>query len=213
MKVVVAGANGKVGKHLVELLGQSEHDVRAMVRDSEQTKPLEALGAEVVVADLEGDVSAAVRGFEAAVFAAGSGPHTGPDKTRDVDRDGAIAMIDTCEREGVKRFLLISSMHSDFPGQGPEKLRHYLEAKKAADDHLRASSLDYTIVRPGKLTQDVGTGNVQVAERLGEYGEIPREDVAAVLARSLPLQNLIREGFDVLAGNTPIDKALAELER
>lgn len=212
MKVVVAGANGKIGQHLVELLGQSEHAVRAMVRDPDQARSLEALGAEVVVADLEDDVSAAVRGCDAAIFTAGSGPHTGPDKTRAVDRDGAIRMIDTCEREGVKRFLLVSSMHSDFPEQGSEKIRHYLEAKKAADDHLRASSLDYTIVRPGRLTQHVGTGNVRVAERLGESGEIPREDVAAVLARSLPLQNLIREGFDVLAGNTPIDKALVELE-
>lgn len=212
MKVVVAGANGKVGQHLVELLGQSEHEVRAMVRDADQARQLEALGAEVVVADLEEDVSEAVRGCEAAIFVAGSGPHTGPDKTRAVDRDGAISMIDICEREGVKRFIQLSSMHADFPEQGTEAMRPYLEAKKAADDHLRASQLDYTIVRPGKLTQEKGTGDVEVAERLSEYGDIPRADVAAVLARSLMLENLVRTGFDVLAGNTPIDKALVALE-
>lgn len=212
MKTVVAGANGKVGRYVIELLTERQQDVRAMVRDPEQRMPLEALGAEVVVADLEEDVSHAVSGCDAAIFTAGSGPNTGPEKTKDVDRDGAKRMIDTCGRAGVNRFLMVSSMHADFPEQGDKKIQHYLEAKQEADNHLRSSKLDYTIVRPGKLTQEISDGRVSVAERLGEHGEIPREAVANALVEALPLQNLNRRAFDVTTGETPIRRALAELE-
>lgn len=213
MRVLVAGANGKIGRHLLRLMADGHHEARAMIRDRDQAPELLELGAtETVVADLEGDLAEAVRGVDAIVFTAGSGPHTGPDKTIDVDQNGAINLIDTAERAGVTRFLMVSSMRADQPETGPEKMRHYFLAKQKADNHLRASGLDYTIVRPGKLTQGRGTGRVEAAERLDHFGEIPRGDVARALEATLEARHTFRRGYDLLAGDTPVGEAIAGLE-
>ncbi len=210
MHVLIAGANGKIGRRLVQQIDGSHHSARAMLRDAEQAEPLQRLGAaETVVADLEGDCSDALSGCDAVVFTAGSGPHTGPDKTVDVDRNGAISLIDQAVRAGVERFIIVSSMRADSPETGPEKMRHYFEAKKAADDHLRASGLDYTIVRPGKLTEDAGTGRVDIAKDLNRFGEVPREDVATVLLATLDAPNTVGQHFELLGGDTPIAQAVA----
>lgn len=212
MKVLIVGANGKIGRHLVRLLGESDHICRAMVRDPSQEWELRRLGAdEVVVADLEGTCRAALITCDAVVFTAGSGAHTGPEKTVDVDQNGAIGLIDLAREMGVPRFVMVSSMRADDPDSGPESMRHYFVAKQKADNHLRASSLNYTIVRPGRLTEAPGSGRVRIAERIDEFGEIPREDVAAVIRALIDIPGASKREFDLLAGETPINDALDAL--
>ncbi len=212
MRVLIAGSNGKIGQHLVRQMAESRHTARAMIRDPEQAPAMELLGAvEVVVADLEQDCIDALKDCDAVVFAAGSGPHTGPDKTVDVDQNGAIRLIDAAEAAGVRRFLMVSSMRADAPEKAPEKIHHYLRAKQKADEHLRASGLDFTLVRPGPLTDDPGTGRVELSARLDRTGSIPREDVAAVLLATLDADNTVHQTFDLLSGADDIRASLARL--
>ncbi|MGN8158712.1 SDR family oxidoreductase [Salinisphaera sp. SWV1] len=209
MHVLVVGAHGKIGRRFIHAVDGSGHTARAMIRDSGQMDEMKAIGTtDVVVADLEGDCSAALAGCDAVVFTAGSGGHTPPEKTEDVDRNGAISIIDQAVSAGVRRFVMVSSMNADTPEKGAEKMQHYFRAKGAADNHLRSTDLEYTIVRPGKLTEDDGTGHVDIAKDLGRYGEIPRDDVARVLLMTLDSPNTIGQHFEVLSGDTPIDKAL-----
>jgi len=211
MKVLIAGANGKIGRRLIPHLVADDIQVRAMVRDLSQKADLETLGAhEVVEADLEGDCRQALEGQDAVIFTAGSGPHTGPEKTIDVDQNGAISLIDQAKELGVGRFIMVSSMRADDPASGPEKLRHYFAAKGKADDHLRASGLSYTIVRPGRLTEEPPLEKVEIAEKLKKFGDISREDVAKVLSETARAELDNRE-FDVIAGSTPIREALSKL--
>jgi uncharacterized protein YbjT (DUF2867 family) len=208
MKVLIAGANGKIGRRLIPHLVADNIQVRAMVRDLSQKTDLETLGAhEVVEADLEGDCSQALEGQDAVIFTAGSGPHTGPEKTIDVDQNGAISLIDQAKAQGVGRFIMVSSMRADDPESGPEKMRHYFAAKGKADDHLRASGLDYTIVRPGRLTEEPPLEKVKVAEKLKDFGDISREDVAKVLSETVR-RALRKKEFDVISGPTPTRDAL-----
>lgn len=209
MNVLVVGSHGNIGQRLVRDMAKSAHTARAMIRDESQRDDMRALGAaEVVVADLEDDCSEALAGCDAVIFTAGSGGHTPPEKTDDVDRNGAISIIDQAVRAGVQRFVLVSSMNADTPEKGPEKMRHYFEAKKAADDHLRASDLEYTIVRPGRLTDDEGSGTADIAKDLGRTGEVARDDVAHALLLTLDSPNTIGRHYEMLAGDTPIEKAL-----
>lgn len=211
MKVLIAGANGKIGRRLIPHLVADNIQVRAMVRDVSQKADLELLGAhEVVEADLEGDCTHALADQDGVIFTAGSGPHTGPDKTIDVDQNGAINLIDQAKAQGVGRFIMVSSMRADDPESGPEALRHYFVAKGKADNHLRESGLDYTIVRPGRLTEEPPQDKVKVANKLKEFGDISREDVAKVLAETVR-HELHKQAFDVIAGQTPITEALDSL--
>lgn len=210
MLVLVAGAHGKIGRRLIARMQDGPHRSRAMIRDPAQADELRACGAdEVVVADLEKDCRHATQGCDAVIFSAGSGGHTGPEKTVDVDRNGAIALIDTARETGVSRFVMVSSMRADDPDSGPENMRHYFRAKHDADQHLRDSGLDYTIVRPGRLTDDDGTGCVDVAPHLERHGEVPRDDVAAVLLAALDSPATVGRAFEVLSGDTPIRQAVA----
>lgn len=213
MHVLIAGANGQIGQHLLEEMADSQHEARALIRDAEQGPELQALGAtESVVGDLEGDCSEALRGCDSVVFTAGSGPHTGPEKTIDVDQNGAIRLIDTAKAMGIKHFIMVSSMRAEEPEKGPEKLRHYLQAKHNADEHLRASGLAYTIVRPGKLSNEPGTGMVTVGEKL-EFGEIPREDVAKAILAVIDAGPTGCDGFDLISGDHPVTEAVSAFLR
>ena len=212
MHVFIAGANGQIGQHLLREMADSNHEVRALIRHPDQGPELQQLGAtETVLGDLEQDCSEAMRGCDAVIFTAGSGPHTGPDKTIDVDQEGAIRLVDTARVMGIKRFIMVSSMRAEEPEKGPEKLRHYLWAKHNADEHLKNSGLNYTIVRPGRLTDDDGTGKVAVSARLEGFNKIPRQDVARVLLAVLDSDTATNRVFDVVSGDTPVPEALAKL--
>ncbi|WP_276299009.1 SDR family oxidoreductase [Halorussus lipolyticus] len=210
MHVLVAGSHGQVGQHVTRLLAESDHEVRGMVRDDDQQSDIEALGAEPVVADLTDDVTHAVEGADAIVFAAGSG---GGD-VWGVDRDGAINIIEEAEQQDADRFVMLSSINADSPDESPEELREYLEAKAEADEHLRESDLTYTIVRPGALTDDEGTGRIRTGADLDRKdAEIPREDVAETLVTALPMESTHGHTFEVLSGDDPIAEALENPRR
>lgn len=212
MRLLVVGANGHIGRRLISQMSSGPHQSRAMIRDAGQAESLRELGADdTVVADLEGDCGPALEGCDAVIFTAGSGGIGGPEKTDAIDRDGAVAIIDAAGRAGVNRLVMVSSMGADAPDSGPENLQHYLRAKQAADQHLRASALDYTIVRPGSLTEDSGTGCISAAAKLKRSGTVPRDDVAAVLLRVLDAPNTSGKQFELLAGHTPLQQAIAVL--
>lgn len=203
MDVLIAGSHGQVGQQITDLLAASDHDVRAMVRDESQVNEMEGFGVEAVVGDLTEDVSNAVEGCDAVVFAAGSGG----DDVEGVDRDGAIRMIDEAERQDVDRFVMLSAINADRPEESPDALRPYLEAKQAADEHLQGSELTYTIVRPGALTDEPATGQIEAAERV-ERGEITRADVARTLVAALETENTFEKTFEIVEGDDPIEPAL-----
>ena len=213
MKVLVAGANGTTGRQIVSLLAKEEnHTALAMIRKEEQIEDIKKAGGEPVLADLEGNLDQAVQGVSAVIFAAGSGPKTGPDKTTAVDRDGAISLIDAAKKAGVKRFVMLSAIGSDTPEQGPEGMQHYFKAKLDADEHLKQSGLTYTIVRPGALTNEEGTGKIIAQNKLEDpKGKISRADVAQVIVSSLEDEKTYNQTFEILNGNVPIKEAISEL--
>ncbi len=212
LQVMVIGSTKGTGNALVRQLLADGIEVRAMVRDPAQAGALEALGATVVVGDLEGALDGVVDGVDAVAFCAGSGSKTGPDATLRVDLHGAVRIIDACTAAGVDRFVMLSSMAADDPMRGNEPIRHYLAAMHARDRILAASGLSATIVRPGGLTHEPGTGRVRVGvPRLEARGTIPRQDVAAVLARCLADDATIGATFELLSGDSTIDDAIAEV--
>lgn len=209
MKILVMGANGKVGRRLVPLLVEDGHDVRAMVRDPAQEPAMESLRATPVLADLEEDFGHAVEGCDAIVFTAGSGGHTGADKTASIDGLGAVLSVDAARERGVRRFVMVSSRGADDPDRS-QAIRHYLVAKAIADGYLQRSGLDYTIVRPGRLTDDEATGRIRIGDDLGG-GSITRGDVAATVAAVLRMPGTVGHTFEVLDGDVAIEEALGAL--
>jgi uncharacterized protein YbjT (DUF2867 family) len=212
MEVLVAGGHGKVARHLLRLLARDGHRGRGLIRNPDHAADLEALGAEPVLCDLERDDPRQHMGAaEAIVFAAGAGPGSGPERKRTVDLGGAVKLIEAASELGVARYVIVSSMGTDDVEHASEAMRPYLEAKREADDALRESGLDWTIVRPGRLTDAPGTGRVDAARALGRRGEITREDTALTLLGALLEPRTIRVAFDVLEGPTPVREALAAL--
>jgi uncharacterized protein YbjT (DUF2867 family) len=213
MLVVIAGGHGQIALRLERLLAAGGHRARGLIRNPDHAGDVEAAGAEAMVLDLEreDDVTPAVEGADAVVFAAGAGPGSGPERKRTVDLGAAVKLIDAARAAGVRRYVMISAMGAADPASGSEAMRPYLDAKAEADAALEASGLDHTIVRPGRLTDDPGTGRVAVAERLGRTGEITRDDVAATLVAVLENDATIGRTFEVLQGDTPIAEALAQL--
>src|ERR671916_2157793 len=176
MKVLVAGAHGKTARRLVRRLVENGHEVRGMVRKEEQLADVEADGAEPVLVDLEeeeaeGGVGETVEGCDAIVFAAGAGPGSGPERKETMDYGGAVKLIEAAEKHGARRYLMLSSMGAGDPGSGSEAMQPYLFAKARADERLQESDLDYTIIRPGSLTEEEGGGTIEAAEVLGRRGE------------------------------------------
>jgi uncharacterized protein YbjT (DUF2867 family) len=213
LEVAIAGAHGKIGRLLGAILVEQGHSVLGLIRDPGQEDDLHAIGVEPVICDLEAehDVGEAVAGVDAVVFAAGAGPGSGAERKWSMDHGGAVKLIEAAKEKGIRRYVMVSAMGAaDPPPSGGEVFGEYLRAKAAADEALRGSDLDHTIVRPGRLTDERGTGRVRIAERL-ERGEVPRADVAAVLAAVLGAPNSIGREFDLLAGETPVADAVAAL--
>ena len=212
MEVLVAGAHGGIGQHLVRLLSTGGHRVRGLIRNPDQSAALEALGARPVVADLEReDVTPPVKGCDAIVFTAGAGPGSGAARKETMDYGGAVKLIDAARGAGVSRYVIVSAMGAGDPDAAPESMRPYLVAKARADRAVEESGLDYTIVRLGGLTDDPGTGLVDIAPSLGRRGQVSREDVAATIVACLEEPGTVGETFELLAGETPIGDALRSL--
>jgi uncharacterized protein YbjT (DUF2867 family) len=211
--VAIAGGHGKIGMLLGGLLAARGDTARGLIRDPGQEADLRAAGIGPVLCDLEGDgdVAAAVRGADAVVFAAGAGPGSGDARKKTVDLGGAVKLIEAARAEGISRYLIVSSINADKASEhGSEGFGAYLRAKFEADEALRASGLDFTIVRPGSLTEDPGIGLVQIAAGIGS-GQIPRADVAAVLVACLDEPGTIGKSFDLITGDTPIPEAVAAI--
>ncbi|MCY9375755.1 SDR family oxidoreductase [Bacillus sp. T17B1] len=214
MKVFLIGANGQIGQRLVSLFRDNpDHSVRAMVRKEEQKASLEAAGAEAVLANLEGspeEIAAAAKGCDAIIFTAGSGGSTGYDKTLLVDLDGAAKAMEAADIAGIKRFIMVSALQAQNRENWNESLKPYYVAKHYADKILESSGLTYTIIRPGGLRNESGTGTVSVAADL-ERGFISRDDVAKTVIASLDETNTENRTFDLTEGDTPIPEALKKL--
>ncbi|MBX7535571.1 SDR family oxidoreductase [Qipengyuania sp. GH1] len=180
MKILVAGATGNTGARLVNELADRGHEPVALVRQSSDTSKLpgKAKQRQGDLTDLQDDVT---DGCEVVIFAAGSGGDTSAEMTDKVDRDGAIKLIDIAEKSDVRRFVMLSSVGADDPDPDSE-LAHYLEAKHAADEHLKKSSLEYAILRPVSLTDDGPTGSVRLGDDVDPKGKAARGDVAVLLA-------------------------------
>jgi uncharacterized protein YbjT (DUF2867 family) len=211
--IAIAGGHGKIALILGRLLAERGDTVRGLIRNPDQEADLRDAGIEPVLCDLEGDgnVAEAIRGADAVVFAAGAGPGSGDARKSTMDKGGAVKLIEAAKAEGVSRYLIVSSMGADkAPEDGSEGFGAYLQAKFEADEALRASGLDYTVVRPGGLTDDEGSGQVRIAESTGR-GQIPRADVAAVFVACLDQPGTIGKSFDLISGDTPIAEAVAAL--
>ena len=212
MEVLVAGGHGQVALRLLRLLAREGHRGRGIIRDPAHAADLEAAGAEPVLCDLErDDPRPHVGAADAIVFAAGAGPGSGPERKRTVDLGAAVKLIEAAGELGVGRYLMVSAMGAVDPASGPEEMRPYLQAKHDADEALMASGLDWTIVRPGGLTDAPGAGTVEAARSLGRHGQITRDDTALVLYESLRQPATIGVAFDVLEGPTPVAEALRSL--
>lgn len=210
MNITIVGAHGSIAQLLHPKLIEKGHTVRGIIRKEEQVSRLEELGVEAVIADIEkeDDISESVGSADAVVFAAGAGPGSGKERKYTVDRDGAIKLIEACKTNNIDRYIMISAMGLDTP-RGNEVFQVYQKAKAEADEALKNSGLNYTIIKPGRLTDDEGTGMVQVGDL--EPGEISREDVASVIASCLDIEETERKSFDLLSGDHPIDEALKSL--
>jgi uncharacterized protein YbjT (DUF2867 family) len=214
MDVVVAGGHGQIGRRLLRLLAARGDRARGLIRNPDHASDLESDGAEAVLCDLEADdadVAGAIAGADAVVFSAGAGPGSGPERKQTVDLGGAVKLIDAAKANGIARYVIVSSMGADNPPPGEETFAVYLRAKAAADEALAESGLDFTIVRPGGLTNDPGTGQIDAAEHLGRRGQIPRDDVAATLVSVLDEPSTVGKTFDVLSGDKDITAALKGL--
>jgi uncharacterized protein YbjT (DUF2867 family) len=213
MKVVVAGGHGQIAMLLHPLLVERGDDVQALIRNEDHADEVSATGAIPVVFDLEeeDDAERVVEGADAIVFAAGAGPGSGVERKWTVDYGAAKKLIDAARKTGVKRYVIVSSIGADDPpAEGGETFGEYLRAKAKADQELAAAGLDHTIVRPGGLTDDEPTGKVKAGTDV-ERAEIPRADVAAVVAECLHEPATIGKAFTLVSGDTPIAEAVADL--
>ncbi|WP_415426497.1 SDR family oxidoreductase [Staphylococcus borealis] len=216
MNVLVVGANGAVGRKVVAQLKDTEHKSVALVRKDEQVSELESVGADkVVVADLEGDISNAFDNVDAVIFAAGSGGSTGADKTLLVDLWGSKKVVDAASKNGVKKLVQLSATDSPDPDNESDVMRPYAVAKHMSDYYIEQSDLNYTIVRPGPLQDDEGTGKIDASFSIeGDPNgyTIPRDDVATTLINALDITQLDKQVVYIQSGDTTIREALEQLK-
>lgn len=211
MDVLIAGGHGQIARRLIRILSQHGHHPRGLIRNPEHVADIEADGGSPVLCDLEhDDLRPHVGGADAIVFAAGAGPGSGPERKQSVDLGAARKCVEAAQELGVDRFVIVSSIGTqDIESAGT--MRPYLEAKAAADDLLRTSGLSWTIVKPGSLTNEPGSGTVDLATALGRRGPVSRDNVAEVIYRCLLAENTIRTEFELFDGPTPIDVAVGAL--
>lgn len=214
MVVAIAGAHGKIAVRLTRLLSSEGDRVIGLIRNSEHASDVRERGGDPVVCDLEHaaaeEIASAIDGADAVVFAAGAGPGSGAERKRTMDRDGAIKLLRAASAAGARRYLIVSSVGAEAPPDGDDVFSIYLQAKAEADDAVKASDRDWTIVRPGPLNDDPGTGRVRI-ETAPFRGAVPRDDVAALLARLLRDDRAVRQILYLGGGEETIDQALDEV--
>jgi nucleoside-diphosphate-sugar epimerase len=212
MRIVIAGGHGQIALRLERLLAARGNEVAGIIRKAEQGDDLREAGAEPVVLDLESasveEVAAQLRGADAAVFAAGAGPGSGTSRKDTVDKGAAVLFADAAVQAGVRRFVVVSSMGANPAHEGDEIFDVYLRAKGGADEYVRGlDALDWTILRPGALTNDAGTGLVRLEAHTGR-GPIPRDDVAVVLAELLDTPATAGLTLELISGSAPVPVAV-----
>ncbi|GAB7103727.1 SDR family oxidoreductase [Streptomyces phaeofaciens JCM 4814] len=212
MRIVIAGGHGQIALLLERRLAARGDEVAGIIRKAEQADDLRAAGAEPVVLDLESAsveaVAERLRGADAAVFAAGAGPGSGTARKDTVDKGAAVLFADAAVRAGVRRFLVVSSLGANARHEGREVFDVYLRAKGEADVHVqRQDALDWTILRPGALTDDPGTGLVRLEAHTGR-GPVSREDVAAVLLELLDSPATAGLTLELVGGPVPVSVAV-----
>lgn len=205
--ILVAGAHGTTGQKIIELLKASDDfEPIAMVRAKDQVDFFKNRNVKAVLANLEDELSQAVKNIDKVIFAAGSGG----EKVVEIDQEGAKRLIDASKNAGIKKFVMLSSIGAGRPEKA-DQLKDYLKAKHNADEYLKNSGLDYTIVRPGTLNNDKGTGKIKLKKELESAGEIPRADVARTLVASLHDATGRNATFEMVSGNVAIEEALDSL--
>lgn len=215
MRVLIAGGHGKIALELTRLLDERGDQVRSLIRNPDHATEVTDVGAsDVVVCDLEAagedEVAAAVGTVDAIVFAAGAGPGSGPERKETMDYGGVVKLIAAAKQTGISRYVIVSSVGANPQTLGDDTFSVYLRAKGRADEAVRASGLDWTIVRPGGLTNDAGTGRVNLGESVPR-GQVTRDDVAAVLAAVLDSSTTIGRTFELMGGDTPVAEAVAAI--
>ncbi|MEV6171187.1 SDR family oxidoreductase [Streptomyces sp. NPDC051954] len=212
MRIVIAGGHGQIALRLERLLAARGDEVAGIIRHAEQADDLREVGAEPILLDLESssveEAAAQLRGADAAVFAAGAGPGSGATRKDAVDRDAAVLFADAAVRAGVRRHVVVSSMGANPKHEGREVFDVYLRAKGEADAHVQSlDALDWTILRPGMLTNDAGTGLVRLEANTGR-GPISRDDVATVLAELVDTPATAGLTLELISGSTPVTVAV-----
>ncbi|MCE8033756.1 SDR family oxidoreductase [Billgrantia tianxiuensis] len=210
MTTLVIGANGQIGRQFCELAEAADLPIRAMIRDVAQQPWFQERGIETVIADLEGELDGAFDGCDQVIFTAGSGPHTGPDKTLLIDLYGAIRAADLATERALSRFIMVSAMRAERPLEAPEKLRPYMAAKHAADAHLRVAPVPHVILKPGRLIDEPVTQRVATSlEETGGENSVSRANVAHALLHLAQARDLLNREFVLLDGERPIAEALS----
>lgn len=203
-KVLIIGANGNTGRILSEIISKNDfYKPVAMVRKENQKELFEKKDIDTTLGDLEQDFKSCFEGIDKVIFAAGSGGHTGDDKTEAVDKKGAMKAIDYAKERGVKKFVMLSSMGTENPEQVPG-LETYLKAKKAADEHLIDSGVTYSIMRPGTLNDEKGTSKIKLTDQPAEGESVPREDVAHALMYCLNENHADNKILNFVSGSKDI---------
>ncbi len=215
MRVVIAGGHGQIAMQLERLLAARGDDAVGIVRNPDHVADLEQVGAKAVVLDLErssvDDLVPVLSGADAVVFAAGAGPGSGSARKDTVDRDAAVLLADGALAAGVRRYVMVSAIRADEGDPDSDEVYQvYLRAKGAADAYVREQDLDWTVVRPGRLTDEPGTGQVRLGPDV-EYGEVPRADVAATLLGVLDDPATAGKQFNLVGGGTPVATALTDV--
>ena len=213
MRVAIAGGHGQIALRLAKIMSERGDEVVALIRNPDHADEVKRAGAEPAVVDLEHaseeEVASAIGGSDAVVFAAGAGPGSGAERKDTMDYGGAVKLIAAAKQAGVGRYVIVSSMGANPNATGDDTFSVYLRAKGRADDAVRASGLDATVIRPGGLTNDAGTGRSDSARN--SRGQVTRDDVAAVLVAVLDSPSTIGRTADLIGGDTPIAEAVAAL--